>query len=158
HNGFKGEETASRAPYKQNAALLKGRDYDMYDDENLCAVARFCERGNSVWNYIEEGGEEANKIAIEEACACPSGRLTVVDKKGKVIEPKLEQGISATQDPAKNVRGPLWVKGGIEIEGADGATYEVRNRVTLCRCGESSNMPFCDATHLNCPHMKGQDK
>jgi CDGSH-type Zn-finger protein len=55
-------------------------------------------------------------------------------------------------------RGPLWVKGGIGLEGAKGVKYETRNRMTLCRCGESSNMPFCDATHLHCPHMKGADE
>lgn len=43
--------------------------------------------------------------------------------------------------------GPLWVRGGIPVESSDGATYEVRNRVTLCRCGRSSNKPFCDGTH-----------
>jgi CDGSH-type Zn-finger protein len=29
----------------------------------------------------------------------------------------------------------------------DGFVYEVRNRVTLCRCGGSKIMPFCDGTH-----------
>ena len=43
--------------------------------------------------------------------------------------------------------GPLWVTGGIAVEGADGETYEVRNRATLCRCGASKNKPFCDGEH-----------
>ena len=29
----------------------------------------------------------------------------------------------------------------------DGFAYEVRNRVTLCRCGASKNKPFCDGSH-----------
>jgi CDGSH-type Zn-finger protein len=33
------------------------------------------------------------------------------------------------------------------VEGPDGEAYEVRNRVTLCRCGGSSNKPFCDGIH-----------
>ena len=34
------------------------------------------------------------------------------------------------------------------IESADGKKYEIRNRVTLCRCGKSNNKPFCDGNHL----------
>ena len=43
--------------------------------------------------------------------------------------------------------GPLWVRGGVRVDAADGEPYEVRNRVTLCRCGASENKPFCDGTH-----------
>ncbi|MFR4401935.1 MAG: CDGSH iron-sulfur domain-containing protein, partial [Peptococcus niger] len=28
-----------------------------------------------------------------------------------------------------------------------GERWEVRNRVTLCRCGGSHNGPYCDARH-----------
>jgi CDGSH-type Zn-finger protein len=41
----------------------------------------------------------------------------------------------------------LWVRGGIPVISADGFAYEVRNRVTLCRCGASANKPFCDGSH-----------
>src|SRR6266536_1245907 len=44
--------------------------------------------------------------------------------------------------------GPLWVRGGVPVEAADGFEYEVRNRVTLCRCGYSKNKPFCDGSHV----------
>ena len=30
---------------------------------------------------------------------------------------------------------------------ADGFAHEVRDCVTLCRCGQSKNKPFCDGTH-----------
>jgi len=52
-----------------------------------------------------------------------------------------EQGVVVEED------GPYWVRGGVRIESADGHVWETRNRVTLCRCGASSNKPFCDATH-----------
>ena len=35
----------------------------------------------------------------------------------------------------------------IAVTAPDGETYEVRNRVTLCRCGASMNKPFCDGSH-----------
>ena len=50
-------------------------------------------------------------------------------------------------DLQKNCEGPLWVRGGIPIESADGTLYEIRNRVTLCRCDKSDNKPLCDGSH-----------
>jgi CDGSH-type Zn-finger protein len=44
----------------------------------------------------------------------------------------------------RDSRSHLWVRGGIRVEAADGTSYEVRNRVTLCRCGASQNKEFCD--------------
>jgi len=50
-------------------------------------------------------------------------------------------------DPTPHGGGPLGLRGGIPVIAADGFAYEVRNRVTLCRCGQSKNKPFCDGTH-----------
>jgi hypothetical protein len=88
--------------------------------------------------------EEAILAAVE----CPAGRLVVKDKEGNIIEPYLEPGIEILQDPEKRCSGPLYIKGGIPIESADGFIYEIRNRITLCRCGQSYNAPFCDAQHI----------
>ena len=57
--------------------------------------------------------------------------------------------IGLVDDAPEGVAGPIWVRGGIPITGADGTTYEVRNRVTLCRCGASQNKPFCDGSHVS---------
>ena len=84
-----------------------------------------------------------------EAALCPSGRLVVRDRHtGTELEPDLEPSIGIVADPTRSVDGPIWVRGGIAIVAGDGQTYEVRNRVTLCRCGASRNKPFCDASHL----------
>lgn len=42
--------------------------------------------------------------------------------------------------------GPLKVSGKCAITLADG-TIEEKENVTLCRCGASSNKPFCDGQH-----------
>jgi len=44
----------------------------------------------------------------------------------------------------------LIAKGPMIIQSEDGARTTTRNKVALCRCGESSNKPFCDATHKRC--------
>ena len=66
---------------------------------------------------------------------------------GQLHEPTLPVSIGLVEDPAQGCSGPLWLRGGIPVVGADGVEYEVRNRVTLCRCGGSKNKPFCDGTH-----------
>ncbi len=42
--------------------------------------------------------------------------------------------------------GPLRVHG-VEIVADDGTTFEPADRCSLCRCGRSRTMPFCDGTH-----------
>lgn len=42
--------------------------------------------------------------------------------------------------------GPLRIQGNITLVHPDGRKEE-RNKVSLCRCGESTKMPFCDGMH-----------
>lgn len=143
---FDGTETAVEKNFK--TAVMEGKKLILNDTKELCSFARFCDRGGRIWNLIEKSDDVSNKIAIEEGKNCPSGRLVLIDKKTKkVIEPKFSKSISVTHDNQLGVGGPLWIKGGIEIESADGKSYEIRNRVCLCRCGESENKPFCDGSH-----------
>jgi CDGSH-type Zn-finger protein len=48
-----------------------------------------------------------------------------------------------------NPNGSLRVEGDFEIVDPDGNVIDIggRTRVSLCRCGQSSNKPFCDSTH-----------
>ena len=48
--------------------------------------------------------------------------------------------------------GPNRISGPIDIVDQDGNEYAVPEGqwVALCRCGQSSNKPFCDGTHLHC--------
>jgi CDGSH-type Zn-finger protein len=146
---FDGTETASREPYLNQAERTDGPELTLTDAIDLCAGARFCDRAGGIWDLVEQSDDpEAKRTAIQEAADCSSGRLVVWDEKGRVIEPHLKPAIKVTEDPPAKASGPLWVQGGIPIESADGEVYEKRNRVTLCRCGRSSNKPFCDSTHV----------
>jgi CDGSH-type Zn-finger protein len=150
-NGFDGTETASREPYQSQAGRIEGPTMLLDDAESLCAFARFCDPHGKVWNLVEQTDEpRAAKLVVHEAGHCPGGRLVARDRaSGKAIEPHLEPSIGLVQDTAQGISGPVWVRGGIPVVAADGTTYEVRNRVTLCRCGASSNKPFCDGSHAS---------
>jgi CDGSH-type Zn-finger protein len=146
---FDGTETASREPYLNQAEKIEGSTMVLTDAESLCAFARFCDPKGRIWNLVKQtDNPEARLLVEQQAGHCPSGRLVAWDRgKGQAIEPKFEPSLGLIEDTAKKVSGPIWVRGGIPIIAADGKTYEIRNRMTLCRCGRSSNKPFCDGTH-----------
>jgi len=147
---FDGTETAGNEAYLRHPDSIEGRELRLEDVGNLCVHARFCMRAGGIWNLTRNSGiPEARDTAIEEACNCPSGRLVVRDRKsGRAIEPELEKSIVLIEYPARHEHGSLWVRGGIPVVSAEGKSYEVRNRVTLCRCGKSGNKPFCDGSHI----------
>jgi CDGSH-type Zn-finger protein len=148
--GFEGTEVVVGEPYLRQPKIVQGPMLGLIDFVPLCVSARFCERAGGIWKLILRSNDlDARRVAIEEAGDCPSGRLVVWDKKtGETLEPRLEKSIGLVEDPYRNSSGPIWVRGNVPIRSEDGMTYEVRNRVTLCRCGMSSNKPFCDASHF----------
>jgi len=148
---FDGTERATRRPFVRQAETFDGPTLSLSDAEELCAFARFCDPGGKIWSLIGQTDDpEARKLVIREANHCPAGRLVVRDKKtGEEIEQKLRPSIGVVEDPALGCSGPLWVRGGITVESADGTPYEVRNRVALCRCGASVNKPFCNGSHAS---------
>jgi len=155
--GFDGTETATRQPYVRQAETYDGSTLELSDAEELCAFARFCDPGGKIWGLMEQTDDpEARKLAIRESVHCPGGRLVMRDKKtGAAFEPKLQKSIGVVEDSALGCSGPLWVRGGIRIESADGTPYEVRNRVALCRCGASVNKPFCNGSHASIKFRDG---
>ena len=148
---FDGAETASRKPFLEQAEpKTVGPRVELIDVPSLCASARFCDRLGGAWDNTRQSDDpEAIKIAIQEVGDCPAGRLVLLAKDGSSIEPAFEPTIGIVRDPVADAIGPLWVRGGIPVEAADGYVYEIRNRVTLCRCGKSANKPFCDGKHTN---------
>jgi CDGSH-type Zn-finger protein len=147
---FDGNETAERHS-QTDLQLVEGPAIDMNGNAAPCARAQFCQRGGGIWKLVKQSDQpDKRSLAVVSACQCPAGRLVAYRKEDRTpIEPELEWIISVTEDPGRGVSGPLWVKGGLIIEGADGQPYERRNRVALCRCGHSNKMPLCDGTHIS---------
>jgi len=59
--------------------------------------------------------------------------------------------MAATRITVMN-NGSLRVEGDFEIVDMQGRPFGLagRTKVSLCRCGQSSNKPFCDSTHKEC--------
>ena len=155
--GFVGQETASRRPVERQSEHLDGPTHTLSDAEHLCAFARFCDPGGKIWSLIERTDDpKVRELVVREATHCPAGRLVLREKpSGKPVEPALPPSIGIVEDPALGCSGPLWVRGGLRVESAGGTPYERRNRMTLCRCGVSTNMPFCNGSHASVQFQDG---
>jgi CDGSH iron-sulfur domain-containing protein 3 len=46
-----------------------------------------------------------------------------------------------------NDNGSLRITGDVELIDGEGNVFETKPTFSLCRCGMSSNKPFCDGTH-----------
>lgn len=146
---FTGREVASRTPFNKSAKKLVGRNLILLDATELCMGIGFCHRAGGTWVLTRFSDNPAKRdLAIDEAGKCPSGRLVACDKQTEEpIEPDFAPSISVIDDDRVSANYPIWLKGGIPVESQDGSLYEVRFRVTLCSCGQSRNMPFCDGRH-----------
>jgi CDGSH-type Zn-finger protein len=134
-NAFDGSEGAPTDTYEERAKTLGG---GIRDDRGICTHAGFCaNRITSAWKaskLIDDDPELRAKV-VEMIHHCPSGALSIDD------EPELPVQIAVQTD------GPLLVTGRITVKRADGQPFEVRNRMALCRCGNSKIKPLCDGSH-----------
>ncbi len=122
-----------------------GKDVTVSWDRRLCIHIGECTRaqgavfesGRDPW--AEPDRRPADEIE-EVALRCPTGAL-VASRPGAGREPDSENTAMAVSC------GPLYLRGDLEIDGASEDMLGVRSRAALCRCGASSNKPFCDNSH-----------
>lgn len=146
---WKHKLTARPEALLDNVEITSGDELTLTDNPQYCVFARFCEAGGGVWAATETSFDDTSRRqAIRQASMCPSGRLMIWGNGSDLpFERKYEPSLGLIEDDALRVSGGLWVRGGIRIERESGEDYEVRNRVVLCRCGESANKPYCDGSH-----------
>lgn len=66
---------------------------------------------------------------------------------GMVAEKIAELPAGGTLEIIPSSNGPYLLRGTVEIYDAKGELKFVGDKPALCRCGNSSNKPFCDGTH-----------
>lgn len=141
--------TASTEPLLDRTEIVEGETLAMTDNPAYCVFARFCHPQGDAWSLTERSEDpEARRLAIREASMCPSGRLMAWDKFSSTpYEFRFEPSLGLIEDAGIGASGGLWIRGGIPLRRENGETYEIRNRVVVCRCGQSANKPYCDGTH-----------
>ena len=92
--------------------------------------------------WITPEGSTTESI-IDQVKKCPSGALSYYLNASTREEVNVEA--ETIIEPTPN--GPLMVYGNVTIRDTSGNLTK-KNKVTaFCRCGGSSNKPFCDGTH-----------
>jgi uncharacterized Fe-S cluster protein YjdI/CDGSH-type Zn-finger protein len=87
------------------------------------------------WITMENATEEELRAQID---ACPSGALSY---KGESSDHQSKLAIELMKD------GPLMVKGHCVFTDKNGEKKTLSGTNAFCRCGASSNKPFCDGSH-----------
>ncbi|MCB0705360.1 MAG: (4Fe-4S)-binding protein [Saprospiraceae bacterium] len=83
---------------------------------------------------------------MDQVNKCPSGALSYY--LNTVGEPKAGETPETPETRAQVVpNGPLIIHGHIQVTHADGREETKGVKTSFCRCGDSSNKPFCDGTH-----------
>jgi len=103
--------------------------------------------------WVDMNGASTEEI-IRVVELCPTDALTY-----KRIEPKAENMTGSDNMKNYNIRqvsqteirvmkdGPLIIKGNFAIHDSNNNEIKQMKIATLCRCGHSAKMPFCDGTH-----------
>lgn len=127
--------------------VFKGEDLDVVWDERLCIHVGECTRadagcfGGEAKPWGRPNDASPNEVA-EIVRRCPSGALSFL---------RHDDGADESA-PGENTvfvtsRGPLYLTGQLQIDGATEDMDGVAFRAALCRCGQSKNKPFCDNAH-----------
>lgn len=89
-------------------------------------IKPYCDRSHVAANFQHDGkGGQGRIDEIEPVGAGETRAITIT--------------------PGPN--SPLLTRGACEVYDADGALIFCGDKAALCRCGASSNKPFCDGTH-----------
>lgn len=115
---------------------------------SLCIHSEKCWRGlPEVFNpksrpWIQPEGTDTDTL-MNQIKKCPSGALSYVTIQGEEKE-TVEMETVVEQIPD----GPLLVYGKLKLKNAGGEEVLENKTTAFCRCGNSSNKPFCDGTHV----------
>ena len=117
-------------------------------EPSLCYHSRNCVRAlpqvfdptGRPWVKVDAAAADEVETAV---ALCPSGALRTRRPRAGAARTRA----TATPEVRIAENGPLLVSGGVRIRDAGGKVLYEGDKAALCRCGGSSNKPFCDGTH-----------
>ncbi len=145
------EFTGATAPHvaTSKTRLYRSQELTVSYNRAICAHAAACVTGlpavfdMNAQPWIQPDNAEAEAV-IDTVRSCPSGALSYSIEGETPTERPTPTSI--TVQP----HGPLAVSGPADIVGIQRADGASGTKCTLCRCGASGSIPFCDGSHATC--------
>ena len=117
-------------------------------DEDLCIHVGECTRakgalfemGRKPWCELD-GADDAHVRDV--VARCPTGALAA-----RFSDPSMDETPPAENTVTVADGGPLYFHGELDIDAAPERAPGLAHRAALCRCGLSSNKPYCDNSHV----------
>lgn len=130
----------------------KGPDFEVLWQPDVCIHSTVCWKNlrpvfdpfRKPWIILENGEKEAIRNQVK---ACPSGALQWIETPSEANQAPVSSSSTDLVHIEQAPGGPLLVKGEFLLVHPDGRREMKTNATALCRCGGSSNKPFCDGTH-----------
>lgn len=125
----------------------EGKEISVSFAARRCIHAEQCVKGlPAAFNRERRTWVDADAASADDIAAvvmrCPTGALHFERRDGGAAEPTPPSNEMRAQPD-----GPLHATGNLEIVDAEGNVILTDTRIAFCRCGHSSNKPFCADSH-----------
>jgi CDGSH-type Zn-finger protein/uncharacterized Fe-S cluster protein YjdI len=127
--------------------VYRGEKISVSYDLPRCMHASECVKGGLTAVFDRErrpwvlpDGADPDRV-VDVVERCPSGALHYERHDGGADE------VAETNSVRPQPRGALYLRGDLTLQAADGEAVTEEVRLALCRCGASTNKPFCDYRH-----------
>lgn len=134
--------------HDDGAEVARGQNGTIYFNAKRCIHSRHCVLEEP---EVFQANREGEWIFPDKATPERLSRVAHNCVSGAIRFERRDGGENEVAPPVNRVQmrenGPLALNAELMLVGADGAA-NTELRVTLCRCGQSKNKPFCDQSHI----------
>lgn len=135
----------------KNDREYKNKDITVYWKPKKCIHATTCYKELiDVFNprkrpWVNMQGASTEEI-IRVVKMCPTQALSFIFNNPELKDKESQQAISENEIRIME-DGPIIIKGNFTIYDTEGTALRKMKMASLCRCGASNNLPYCNGTH-----------